>query len=154
MINRFLLILFFSILTNNLFGQASDSLICKNDYIFGAWYDSTKVSTGGTGFIFTPDGCCSIIMDGDITSCEKGNTKILFQVDYSTIPRQIHIKFINIKTDSLKKTIPMIFNIIDLNHIRLGIHKDLKNNRPLNFDDNNDLEISIMTRFIEKGNNN
>jgi hypothetical protein len=153
--DKLLIILIFLGLSNKSFSQVNDSLI-QHDYIIGAWYDSTKVSTGGSGFIFTPDSCCSVIINGEMTDCmnESKKVKVLYQINYRTNPKQLDIKFADLKTDSIKGIISMIFEIIDRNHIRLAINKGLDNKRPIDFRIDTNSEISIMTRYIENKNKN
>ena len=149
--NRLLIAVIFIVSFNRLFSQSIDYLAIDKDFIYGAWYDSTKLSTGGSGYIFTPDSCCSLIINGEMTSCivESKKMKVLYQVDYKINPKQLDIKFVDLKTDSIKGNIPMIFEIIDKNHIRLAVNKDLNNKRPNDFRTSNDTEISILTRYIE-----
>ena len=147
---RYLVILIFINLTIQLYSQKSYNKIDSHDFIFGAWYDSTKINTGGYGFIFAPDSCCNLIIDGNITECvsETKNMKVNFSIDFLTEPKQIDIKFMDLKTDSIKFIIPIIFEIIDSNHIKIASDKKLEK-RPIGFEPNDSIEFSILTRYIE-----
>jgi hypothetical protein len=122
-----------------------------SDYLFGTWTDTIHSNTGD-GFIFTPDSCCRFITNGEMTECEivSQNLKVHFRADYNVKPRQLDILLINLKTDSIIGIIPMIFEIIDDNHIKLATYKTKSNNRPTDFNQREDVEIALLTRYIEK----
>jgi hypothetical protein len=125
-------------------------VIYSQDFIYGAWYDSTKINTGGYGFIFTPDSCCSLIIDGNMTDCinESNNMKVHYSINSTVTPKQIDIKFIDLKTDSIKYIIPIIFEIVDTNHIKIATDKNLERH-PIGFESNEQIDISTLTRYIE-----
>jgi len=132
------------------YSQTVDCKI-KLDFIIGAWSDTIHSKTG-EGFIFTPDSCCSFIINGEMTECiiEKQNLKVRFRVNYNVNPRQLDILLIDLKKDSIKGMIPMIFDIIDDNHIKLVSFKTKSDKRPIDFNQRDDVEIAILTRYVEK----
>ena len=146
---RLILLVILSSLFSWLYSQSSNYQPLK-DFIFGAWSDTIHSKTG-EGFIFTPDSCCSFIINGEMTGCviEKQNLKVQFRVDYNVNPRQLDILLIDLKTGSIKGVIPMIFEIIDNNNIKLVTYKKKSNNRPVDFSKSEDVEIAILTRFVE-----
>jgi hypothetical protein len=133
-----------------IYSQTDDYKI-KPDFIIGAWSDTIHSKTG-EGFIFTPDSCCSFIIDGEMTGCiiEKQNLKVHFRVDYNVTPKQLDILLIDLKKDSIKGIIPMIFEIIDNNNIKLATYKTRSNNRPIDFSQREDVEIAMLTRYVEQ----
>jgi hypothetical protein len=141
-------------LTTQLYSQKSYNKLNPHNFIYGAWYDSTKINTGGYGFIFTPDSCCSLIIDGNMTECvnESKNMKVHYSVDFWTDPKQIDIKFMDLKTDSVKFILPIIFEIIDSNHIKIASDKNLEK-RPIGFESNDQIKFSTLTRYIETKDN-
>lgn len=91
---KFLIILVFNLVFGRLISQTID-----DKFICGAWYDSTKISTGGSGFIFATDSCCNLIINGEMTGCiiESKKVKALYQINFNTNPKQLDIKFIDLK---------------------------------------------------------
>jgi len=134
----------------NIYSQLTDFKL-KSDFIIGAWSDTIHSKTGD-GFIFSPDSCLSFIINGEPTECtiEKQNLKVRFRVNYNLNPRQLDILLIDLKKDSIKGMIPMIFDIIDDNHIKLVSFKTKSDKRPIDFNQRDDVEIAILTRYVEK----
>lgn len=132
-----------------IYSQTADFKITP-DFIIGAWSDTIHSETGD-GFIFTPDSCCSFIINGEMTECiiENQNLKVHFRVDYNAIPKQIDILLIDLEKDSIKGIIPMIFDIIDNNNIKLATYKAKSKNRPIDFTQRENVWIAILTRYAE-----
>ena len=120
------------------------------DFIYGAWSDTIH-SDSGDGFFFSPDSCCRFITNGQMTACiiERQNIKVHFRVDYTVTPKQLDIIFLDLKTDSLRVLIPMIFEIIDTNHIKLATNKTNSKERPVDFSQTDDKEIAFLTRSVK-----
>jgi hypothetical protein len=134
----------------NIYSQSADCKV-KSDFIIGAWSDTIHSKTGD-GFIFAPDSCLSFIINGEPTECiiEKQNLRVRFRINYNVNPRQLDILLIDLKKDSIKGIIPMIFDIIDDNHIKLVSFKTKSDKRPIDFNQREDVEIAILTRYVEK----
>lgn len=134
-----------------LFGFNSFTQTIESDYIVGAWSDTT-ISKIGDGFIFSPDGCLSFITKGEPTECiiENQNLKVHYRVNYHLTPKQLEILLINLKTDSIIGIIPMIFEIIDDNNIKLATYKTKSTSPPIDFSQREDVEIEILTRYSQK----
>lgn len=129
----------------------SFSQTIEPDFIVGAWSDTT-ISKTGDGFIFSPDSCLSFITDGEMTECiiESQNLKVHYRVNYNSTPKQIDILLINLKADTIIGVIPMIFEIIDDNIIKLATYKTKSANPPIDFSPRDNVEIEILTRYTEK----
>jgi hypothetical protein len=146
MLKRIFLITITLLFFINCFSQSIES-----NFIVGAWSDTT-ISKTGEGLIFSPDSCLSFIIDGEMTECiiESQNLKVHYRVNYNSTPKQIDILLINLKADTIIGIIPMIFEIIDYNNIKLATYKTKSTKPPIDFSPRDDVEIEILTRYSEK----
>ena len=153
--NKLILLSIFISLALTNFSQEIDS-VYQNSFFYGAWVDSTVFQNGAGmafvpgGFVFNPDGCCQFIIDGNIMDCiiEQKNMKVHYKVDYDSVPNQLDINILDLKTDTIKDVIPMIFEIIDPNHMRIVRNKYDRHKRPTDFNSNNSSEITLFSRYV------
>jgi hypothetical protein len=146
----FILIITTLLFASKIYSQATDEKVSP-DFIFGAWSDTIHSKTG-EGFIFSPDGCLSFIIDGELTECiiENQNLKVRYRVNYNAKPRQLDFLLIDLKKDSIKEINAAIFEIIDNNHIKLANYRTISGKRPVDFTPGEDVEIVILTRYTGK----
>ncbi|MBK7174957.1 MAG: hypothetical protein IPH84_17420 [Bacteroidales bacterium] len=121
------------------------------DFLYGTWTD-TAYSENGDGFMFSPDSCLSFITDGEPTGCinEKQNLKVHFRNNTDANPKEIDILLINLQADTIIAIIPMIYEIIDINHIKLATYQTKSKTRPPDFSPREGVEIALADKVYEK----
>jgi len=150
--NKFIIVSIFIFISAIGQSQTKESAVYSGKFLQGAWYDSTENRTGGMvevsnfEFEFSYDSCCNIIYNGKRLECHNNTTEIYYKFDFTANPKQIDIKVFDVKTNTLKSALYLIFEIIDDGHIKIAMSKKHFNDRPANFNPNEDIDIKILTK--------